>query len=608
MNKLIKTNILCLGLLSAVALTACSDSSETAINHGTTEERNAAWGNASDLKAWNVMDGSEIKLSASKSALKGQVKFAKKGTDGLSRAGIAYDVSNSDGSPVDLSQEGEGLCISYQSDFEVEVRLDEEDFASATVDKNLPYVSMKMEDGDSKTQCATWSEFKKKNAEKSDGEDAAKKVRSVQLVFVGKTEASGEFTIRRMTPYVRSELWFGKKGASHVKTGFEKGEEGVELTVFEDSSEAYIAWSYDDGFKTMDEIIDANEGLDGEIVFKKSSSNPDIGFQFLVAGKTTKDGKEKVYSANVLDVWKGMCLTYQSEMDIAMEFIPSDSVAKKIEGGSFKVIFDKQEEDWETSCFEFEDVLNKDTETILKNLTIIRLKLQSEGESQNNFYIRRISSLLPENLSIEEYGEKKNVKASSTSEFKSGTSFLWDGSKDGDKVNTGIKNAKDGGIWFNSSEESENYTFGFPDDVKADDDGYVISSLVNKYHSFQGYVKSDEVLEDLARISFNTVSSKQETADISAWGGFCIHYISANGIRIAIFTNESTENYWYAEVEYTDDLIWGKVSWDAFQNIDEEYKGSIEDVLGKISMVQLQFPYDGVFNVDKFGSYDQCGK
>jgi hypothetical protein len=55
-------------------------------------------------------------------------------------------------------------------------------------------------------------------------------------------------------------------------------------------------------------------------------------------------------------------------------------------------------------------------------------------------------------------------------------------------------------------------------------------------------------------------------------------------------------------------MTWGKVSWDAFKNVEEKSKEKIEDVIGKITTVQLQFPVDGEFVVDKFGSYDQCGK
>ena len=60
-------------------------------------------------------------------------------------------------------------------------------------------------------------------------------------------------------------------------------------------------------------------------------------------------------------------------------------------------------------------------------------------------------------------------------------------------------------------------------------------------------------------------------------------------------------------MDYSNDMVWGKVSWDAFKNIDEKSNETIEDVLGKVTKVQLQFLPDGENVIDKFGSYDQCG-
>jgi hypothetical protein len=211
-------------------------------------------------------------------------------------------------------------------------------------------------------------------------------------------------------------------------------------------------------------------------------------------------------------------------------------------------------------------------------------------------------------MSVKESGEFKEVKPTESSSYKSGKSFLWDGSVDGDHVDLGISGAKSGGIWTNSPEETDMYRFNFPEGLEADDDGYVIASLVSKYHNFQGYVKSREDDDDIATISLNTVSSKLEPADISAWGGFCVHYKTDSEIRITLVTDAEKNKYWYAEVDYSDDMVWGKVSWDAFKNSDEKSKEKIEDVVGKVSQVQLRFPSDGEFVVDKFGSYDQCGK
>ena len=607
MNKFMKTKALCWGVLGAFTLMACSEDSATAQNFGTTEEKNAFWDESSNLVAWNVMNGSDIKLENSKSALLGKVKLKSSSKD-LARAGIALNVSNPDGTPSDLSQGNDGLCIAYQSDFEVEVRLDTEDYANSSVDKDLPYVSLNMKDGGDESRCATWKDFKTKKSDKIDGSDAAKKVRSVQLVFVGESGSSGEFSIQQLTPYVRSDLWIGKSDGARVETGFAKGDEGTstELTFFEDSSKAYFEWDYTYDYTDLAERIEYNEGIYGNVVFKGSSSDPDIGVEFLVAGKTTKKGKDFIYTADVSNLWKGMCLEYESQMDIVMELVPGDSSKGTLEKKTKTMTFAKNN-DMEKSCIVFANVLGN-SDDILKHLAKIRLKLAKKDKAGTAVGIRRISALVPEDLSVKESGDFTEIKPTQSSKYKSGKSFLWDGSVDGDRVDLGISGATAGGIWTNSPEETDMYSFNFPDDVKADDDGYVIASMVSKYHNFQGYVKSSEDDDDIATIGFNTVSPKLEQADISAWNGFCIHYKVMSNVRITIVTDAAKNKYWYAEVDYADDMVWGKVSWNAFKNIDEKSSEKIEDVIGKISQVQLRFPYDGEFVVDKFGSYDQCGK
>ena len=610
MNKYIGTNVLCLGLLGALALTACSDESGVSKNFGTTEEKNAFWNESANLKDWNVMKGSDIKLENGKSALLGRVSLKKSGDD-LARAGIAYDVSNEDGSPTDLSQGSDGLCVSYKSDFTVEVRLDTADYASSSVDKDVPFVSLNMKDSGSESHCASWDDFKMKKSDDVDGSDVVKKVRSVQLVFVGESGSTGEFSIQRLTPYVRSDLWIGKDGKSSVETGFEKGDKGTsgEITFFGDSSKAYFEWGEDD-YSDLAERIFYNEGIYGNVVFKGSDSNPDVGFEFLVAGKTTKKSKDFIYTADVSGLWKGVCLEYESQMDIVVELVPGDSSAGTLENKVKTMTFAKNN-DMEKNCAVFAEVLEGSDSDILKHLAKIRVKFAKENKAGTMVGIRRISALVPENLSVKESGEFKEVKPTESSSYKSGKSFLWDGSKDGDHVDLGISGATAGGVWTNSADEMDTYSFGFPDDVEADDDGYVTESLVSKYHKFTGYVKSDDGIYDLdkvATIGFNTVSSKQEAADISAWDGFCIHYSTDSFVRIALVTDASANKYWYAEVEYSDDMTWGKVSWKAFKNVDEESSEKIEDAIGKITSVRLQFPVDGEFVVDKFGSYDQCGK
>lgn len=622
MNTYIKTNVLCLGLLCALSLTACSEDAGVSQNYGTTEEKNAFWNQASNPVAWKVMEGSAIELDANKKTLAGRVSLAKAGDDGLGRAGVVFNASNEDGSPADLSEGSGGLCIAYESDFNVEVRLDDCDFASPSIDKDLPYASFAVKDNGKESRCVSWDEFKKKKSELKDN-SFAKKVCSVQIVFVGNAGSSGEFDIQRLAPYVRWDLWFGKSDSYHVNTGLDEGDEGTssEWMFFGDSAEAYVQVN-DHGYSSIKDILAMNEGHEGNVVFNGSSSNPDVGLQFLVAGKSTENGTEVIHSADVSAKWKGFCLEYESQMDIEMALVSENG------SDTLKMTFPKNNESEKINynednvCYEFADLPNSDQ--VLKKLTTVRLKFVKENKFGTRFYIRRISSLLPEDLSVRDVGEYKEIVPTVSSTYKSGKSFLWNAAVDGDRVNLGIANATSGGIWTNSPEETGAYDFNFPNDVVADSSGNVIPSLVNKYHKFKAYVKflggiilvgdsivfvnglDDATLGNLAYIGFNTVSSNQEPADISAWGGFCVHYSTYNSLRIAIVTDASANKYWYADVDNSNDMTWGKVSWNAFKNIEKGSSEKIEDVLGKVTAVQLQFE-EGETVVDKFGSYNQCG-
>ena len=616
MKRCMETSIICLGLLGALSLTACSGDSVTAKHYGTTEEKNAFWDESSNLKAWSVINGSNISLDASKKTLAGRVSFDKSGKSGLNRAGIVYDASNEDGSPVDLSENSDGLCITYQSDFDVEVRLDDGEYTKSSVDSDLPFASFTTKENGKESYCVTWKDFMMKDSD-SDGSSFAKKVRSVQIVFVGESGSSGKFDIQRLTPYTRWEMWWSKIDINHVKTGFDEGDEGTagEWTYFGDSAEAYIEFAYGGEFEPTD------GGYIGNVIFTGSSSNPDVGLQFLVAGKSTENGTEVIHSADVSTKWKGICLEYESQMDIEMQLVPENANENNI----LKLTFAKNDDvndtthstedeskrasHMETKCYKFADVPN--SETVLKKLTTVRVKFVKENNSGTLFTVNRISYLVPENLAVNNIGDNKDVKPTESSDHKSGKSFLWNGAKDGDHANLGISGATAGGIWTNTFEADEIFNYNFPDDVEYDEDGNAIPSLVSKYHEFTMYVKTDEGsidLDSIASIGFNTVNSNMEPADISAWGGFCIHYSTYNYIRIVIVTDYDANKYWYADVDYSDDKVWGKVSWDAFKNIDEESNEKIEDVVGKVTRVQLQFLTDGENIIDRFGSYDQCGE
>ena len=284
------------------------------------------------------------------------------------------------------------------------------------------------------------------------------------------------------------------------------------LTLFGNLSEAQVDYR--------------DDGLAGHVVFDDSNSSPDVGVQFLVAGKTTENGVDVIHSADVSTKWKGICLEYESQMDIEMSLVPAS------EGDAIKLTFaknddiantpvsdgEKREDHTETRCYSFDDVPNSDD--VLKHLTTVRLKFVKENNSGTNFRIERISYLLPEDKAVRNVGGYKKVNPTESSSYKSGKSFLWNGAVDGGHVNLGIANATSGGNWANSAKYSNYYSFHFPDDVEADeedDNENVIPSMVSKYHKLTAYVKCGflDDLNKVASIGFNTVSSNQDS--LSSW-------------------------------------------------------------------------------------------
>jgi len=170
---------------------------------GTTEETNAINAVAmldGDLDKWAVIEGNAIELDKqNQKALAGRVTLGKPSADGLARAGLEFDVSE-EGKPANLLDLSEGLCIAYQSDFEVEVQLDMGDFVNDAVDEDYPSVSMHKTISGVETHCHRWSSFRTKHSDLM-GEVAAMTVRAVRLMFAGESGETGNFSINRVGKY-----------------------------------------------------------------------------------------------------------------------------------------------------------------------------------------------------------------------------------------------------------------------------------------------------------------------------------------------------------------------------------------------------------------------
>lgn len=135
----------------------------------------------------------------------GTVRLDNGSAGGDAFAGFGFNVAGEDdyGVPVagDVT-EWDGICISYTSDFDIEVELSLGDSLDAALNYDVPYVRFPKSTTDYVySRCATWSDFVQKNSSSISGEEAATQLVSVRFKFVGETGSEGFVNIRIFGSY-----------------------------------------------------------------------------------------------------------------------------------------------------------------------------------------------------------------------------------------------------------------------------------------------------------------------------------------------------------------------------------------------------------------------
>lgn len=220
------------GLLGIMMMSACTDSS-TVADSGTIETNAAIfWDKDHNLENWDLMkEYGKIDFDESnENVLSGMIYLGKKGVDGLGRAGILHDVTDSVGAPADFSEK-QGLCIEYQSDFNVEIRLDLGDSVNMSLGYDLPRIVMDRTGENSETICALWSDFKQRDSSLISGSEAASRVKSIQIMFTGDAGEKGTFAITLITAYDDSIV-------PTISLNFEKNEKTSSSSKAEDDGDS----------------------------------------------------------------------------------------------------------------------------------------------------------------------------------------------------------------------------------------------------------------------------------------------------------------------------------------------------------------------------------
>lgn len=290
-------------------------------------------------------------------------------------------------STVDISAWG-GICVTYASEYPVSVYLNVNVGGLDTIDyvypgiaypgitlpktvTNAPTLKNMLEPDAAITRCAKWSDFKvsawaEYNAAKLSkvysGEEAAKKIKAINFVFMGNSDGKGKFNIVGISTYdenlpqwrdggVNDQdvglitddsdsltcLWKGLDGSGIVNTGYnDRGEFVGMLYDFDASPEGAYSKIEFPAYREMEyepymyePIIVECKGFCGTMEFtleKADYAASAVAFNIAEDTLTSCEGNTCYGEAKFADIkdWGGICITYYSEKDAYLNVVVKD--------------------------------------------------------------------------------------------------------------------------------------------------------------------------------------------------------------------------------------------------------------------------------------------
>ena len=309
-----------------------------------------------------------------------------RGSETMPWAGIGFTLAE-EGSTVDISAWG-GICVTYASEYPVNVYLNVDVGGIDTISNVSPFMAYPMitlpktvtnaptlknmlGSDVAITRCAKWSDFKvsawaEYNAAKLSkvysGEEAAKKIKAINFVFMGNSDGKGKFNIVGISTYdenlpqwrdggVNDQdvglitddsdsltcLWKGLDGSGIVNTGYNDRGEFVGMLYDVDASPegayskiefpAYREMEYEPYM--YEPIIVECKGFCGTMEFtleKADYAASGVGFNITEDSLTSCEGNTCYGKPKFADIkdWGGICITYYSEKDAYLNVVVKD--------------------------------------------------------------------------------------------------------------------------------------------------------------------------------------------------------------------------------------------------------------------------------------------
>lgn len=281
--------------LGALALFGCSENS-TVAHDGSTEENNAnvLWDYFNGHNRWHIMDNSVGRISTveSKDGLSGLLLFEEDSDEKLLSMGVSLDLGDASEDSEDLSGE-RGLCITYSSDFDLDLKLDFGEETNAALQYHVPGLHLYSTSSKMETACERWDDLMQDTEKYPVGPEVLTDVKAFQLFFYGEPGSKGRFEVSRVTRYKEPVDSFGNADKYPVN----------------DSVESLVAKSF-----LWDENVDdrvntgSKDPTAGEIFYVMG---PD-GFDYEIFGFNIVSDK---LEGTDVSAWGGLCVSFYSEED-----------------------------------------------------------------------------------------------------------------------------------------------------------------------------------------------------------------------------------------------------------------------------------------------------
>jgi len=439
-------------LACSVLMDACVGENDLAIrleclndqlDCGTTEEQNAYLTKADGNDDWVVDDPADFVSLSFDNGMKGLVALSKVSPNGRAYAKTMLPVEEK---YFDLSAQ-EGMCLKYQSEVDIDMVLDMGDSVNAVLINDLPRVTLSKTGRQFGVHCSAWDNFRQQLSRIVSGQGAASRLRGIQLQFTGNVGEVGSFDVQNIyatkkipdgvvvetsldTIYALSDakgnknvsldtaafvvdssyysvLWSGSRSyVVGVADGIDVKPEGTGYwRPFNDSAyggSSGLAWpvplgdAYDES--SINPVYDLCGGVCATIYLETNAKNfaPFAGVSFELFGRMPMDdGRDSLLYADVTESWKGICVTYTSDVDMLVS-LSSGNDANPLDLPEVKFPKSAGEISRCALWSAFRKPSSKISTGLLaaQNLGVVQFKFSQPTAAKGSFNLRRFGSIL----------------------------------------------------------------------------------------------------------------------------------------------------------------------------------------------------------------------